>query len=242
MVSLEAFVETNRACFVIPPLKDAETSVSTALNSHFVSTPMRTVALGECKGRFLRTKGVSLLAGESVNMIPESLTPEGRSERVWHAVYTRPRHEMLVARQLDFRQIESYLPTMESVHVWKNRQRVRIAEPLFPSYLFVRVDRQEHSAVVQTPGVLSIVGNSRGSLVLEESTIDFLRSGFCRGRLEPWNEIAVGDRVRIKYGLMASVQGILVRKKSNLRFVISIEMINQNAAVEVNANDIEPVA
>jgi len=38
------------------------------------------------------------------------------------------------------------------------------------------------------------------------------------------------------------VQGILVRRKNSMRFVLTLQLINQHAAVEVNAEDLEPVA
>lgn len=96
--------------------------------------------------------------------------------------------------------------------------------------------------VVQTPGVVNIVGNSHGPLPLRDTEIEFLRSEFCRGRIEPFQELAIGEKVCIKCGLMAGVEGILIKKKSSLRFVVTIEMINQNAAVEVNADDIVRIA
>jgi NADH:ubiquinone oxidoreductase subunit K len=48
--------------------------------------------------------------------------------------------------------------------------------------------------------------------------------------------------VRIKDGPMQGVQGVLVQKRNSLRFVLSIEMINQCAAVEVAADELESVA
>ena len=167
---------------------------------------------------------------------------ETQNTPLWYAAYVLPRREQSIVRQLDLRQIDSFLPTSESVHVWKNRQRVRVTQPVFPSYIFVRTNRQERLRVVQTPGVVNLVGNSHGPLPLRDSEIEFLRSEFCRGRIEPYNGIAIGEKVCIKFGLMAGIHGVLVKKKNSLRFVVNIEMINQNAAVEVNADDVERIS
>jgi transcription elongation factor len=51
----------------------------------------------------------------------------------------------------------------------------------------------------------------------------------------------VGKKVRIKSGSMEGVEGVLVRKGNGLRFVLALEMINQFAAIEVDAEDLEPV-
>ena len=54
---------------------------------------------------------------------------------------TTPQHEKAAFRHLDFGGIETFLPTYESSRVWKNRQKVKVELPLFPTYLFVRIDR-----------------------------------------------------------------------------------------------------
>jgi transcription antitermination factor NusG len=158
----------------------------------------------------------------------------------WFAVYTMPQSEQSVIRHLDIRKVESFLPTFESSRVWRNRQHVRIVRPLFPSYLFVRICHSERGAVLESPGALRIVGNYRGSLPIPDAEIEFLRSDFCRKKIEPYLDLVIGKKVRIKAGPMQGLQGTLVQKRSSLRFVLTIAMINQNAAVEVQADELEP--
>jgi transcription elongation factor len=68
-----------------------------------------------------------------------------------------------------------------------------------------------------------------------------LRVGL-RGRaLEPYRELVIGERVRIREGVMRGVEGVLVKKNKSLRFVLTLQLINQHAAVEVDAQDLEPV-
>lgn len=157
----------------------------------------------------------------------------------WFALYTMPQTEQSVVRHLDARQIESFLPTYETMRVWKNRQRVKIVRPLFPSYVFVRIGAQDRGLALGSPGALRIVGNSQGPTPVAETEIEFLRSDFCRTRLEPYCELVIGKRVRINAGPMQGVQGTLVQKKSGHRFILTIELINQHAALEVRAEDLE---
>ena len=162
-------------------------------------------------------------------------------ERAWFAVFTLPQNERSVRRRLDVLAIESFLPTFELTRVWKNRQKTTVDAPLFPTYLFVHISRVERWRVVESPGVVSIVGNSRGPIPLSNAEIEFLRSDFCRSRIAPFPEIAVGQRVRIKCGPMGGVTGTLVRRKGLLRFVLNVQLINLQASVEVDAQDIEPI-
>ena len=163
------------------------------------------------------------------------------SERHWYAVFTVPQNEKSVAKHLGLREIESFLPTYETERVWKNRQRVHLVLPLFPSYLFVRINNRERGRVLQSPGVLRLVGTSREPTPVPDSIIEFLRSDLCNGKVEPYHELVVGRRVRIKTGAMQGLEGVLTRKNDNLRFVLSIEMINQHAAVEISSENLEPV-
>ena len=161
------------------------------------------------------------------------------AERQWYAVYTVPRNEKAVERHLSLREIECFLPTYETLRVWKKQPRVKVVLPLFPTYLFVYIDRWERTKVLQSPGVLQIVGNRREPVPLPGAEIELLRSDFCKRRTEPYHEFVVGQRVRVRSGIMQGVEGILVRKNNRLRFVISLNLINQHAAVDVGAEDLE---
>ena len=72
-------------------------------------------------------------------------------ERSWYAISTLPRNEQSVARYLDANQIESFLPTCESVRRWRNRQNVTVVEALFPTYVFARIHKSEQSSVLRSP-------------------------------------------------------------------------------------------
>jgi transcription antitermination factor NusG len=163
------------------------------------------------------------------------------AERRWFATFTLPQNEKSVLKHLDLRQVESFLPTYETVRVWKNRQRKKVTLPLFPTYLFVHITREERCKVLACPGVLHIVGNTREPLPLPDAEVEMLRSDLCRRKIEPFRDLVIGERVRIKRGVMKDVEGTLVRRSSGHRFVLTIEMINQHAAIEVNAEDMEPV-
>jgi transcription antitermination factor NusG len=159
----------------------------------------------------------------------------------WFAVYTTPRHEKHVSEIFAERQIETFLPLYRTNRQWQKSRPVVLELPLFPTYVFVRIARQSRSIVLGTPGVLSIVGSSKEAWPLPDLEIDALRSGLLERKIEPHPYLVVGERVRIKTGMMAGVEGVLVRKKNEFRVVLSLEMIMRSVAVEVDADDVEPV-
>jgi transcription antitermination factor NusG len=178
----------------------------------------------------------------STDLRPAPIATTPQDERKWYAVFTLPQNEKSVVKHLEVREVESFLPTYESVKVWKNRQRVRTVLPLFPTYLFVRIDCRQRTRVLESPGVVHIVGTSRESLPVPDAAIELLRSGIQGRHMEPCRELVVGTRVRIRRGSMEGVQGVLVRRGNGLRFVLALEMINQYAAIKVGAEDLEPIA
>jgi hypothetical protein len=70
----------------------------------------------------------------------------------------------VVVRYLDVRNIESFFPCHETVRLWESGQRLRLLLPLFPTYLFVHIKYHERGKVLQSPGILQIVGNNHESI------------------------------------------------------------------------------
>jgi len=160
----------------------------------------------------------------------------------WFAVYTTPRHEKRIAFHCEQRQIVSFLPLYQEVRQWKNRCRVKLDLPLFPNYLFVRIDREERFRVLNVPGVLSILGSGPDLVPVQDEYISSLRQGLEAHKIQPHAIVEIGDRVRIIAGAMAGMEGVLIRKKNELRVVIKVAMLERSMAVEVTRADIEYVA
>jgi transcription antitermination factor NusG len=158
----------------------------------------------------------------------------------WFALYTTPRHEKHVSEMLAQREIEAFLPLYRTTRQWKKSRPIVLELPLFPTYVFVRIARQARGAVLGIPGVLSILGSARESWPLPDLEIEAIRLGLQMGKIEPHPYLTVGERVRIKAGVMTGVEGILVRKKNDLRVVLTLDAIMRSVAVEVDADDVEP--
>jgi transcription antitermination factor NusG len=171
----------------------------------------------------------------------ESIRAAGESSPQWFAAYTTPRHEKHVSELLSERKIETFLPLYRTARQWKKSVPVVLELPLFPAYVFVRIAREARGAVLSMPGVHSIVGSSKEPWPLPEFEIEALRRGMQTRNVEPHPYLKVGERVRVKSGVMAGVEGILVRKKNEFRMVLSLDSIMQSVAIEVDANDLELV-
>jgi transcription antitermination factor NusG len=171
----------------------------------------------------------------SANLPVEYLEPR------WYAAYTSANHEKRVALQLVQRSVEHFLPLYESVRRWKDR-RMKLQMPLFPGYVFVRLALRDRLQVLQVPGVARLVGFSGLPCALPNSEIEAMQTCLERkAYLQPHPYVQVGRRVRVKCGPLAGLEGIVVRKKNRVRFVISLDLIQRSVAVEVEAGDVEGI-
>jgi transcription antitermination factor NusG len=164
------------------------------------------------------------------------------SSAAWWVLYTRHQHEKVVADVLTAKGFEVMLPLYESIRRWKDRSKT-ITLPLFPCYVFVRGGLNRRLQVVTTPGVHTILFHGERVAIVPETEIDAIRKAV-EGpfRVEPHPFLRCGERVRVTRGSLEGVEGVLVRKKNLYRLVLSVDMMAQSVAVEIDANDVEPAA
>lgn len=179
--------------------------------------------------------------GEASIAMPASF-PGAPSTSKWFALYTTSRHEKRVAEHLGQREIECYLPLYRCARKWSDGSRVTLDLPLFPGYLFIHIRRDERSDVLAVPGALAVVGGTGGEPAsLPDTTINALRTGLKERQVQPHPFVAAGQRVRIRCGALAGLEGIVVRNKNGFRVVMTLEHIMQSYAVEVDLEDLEVV-
>src|ERR1700760_4484365 len=92
----------------------------------------------------------------------------------WYAFATQPRHEKVVAQQLESKSIESFLPLLKATSVWKDR-RVVIQRPLFPGYVFTRLDAKDRNHVLRVPSVVRILSFGGTPAAIDDAEIDAVR-------------------------------------------------------------------
>jgi transcription antitermination factor NusG len=167
--------------------------------------------------------------------------PAACAEQHWYAAYTCAQHEKRVAAELRVREVESFLPLYSSMRRWKDR-RVQLELPLFPGYVFVRLALCDRLRVVQIPSVVRLVGFGGLPTALSDTEMEIMRSGLSQHlRAEPHPFFTAGRRVRMIAGPFRGLEGMLKKKKNNLRVVVSLNLIQRSIAVDVDAADVMPV-
>ncbi len=161
----------------------------------------------------------------------------------WYAVTTYSRHEKAVKAYLETKAIEAFLPTVTAQSRWKDRN-VQLTLPAFPGYVFVRISMQECGRVLSTPGVSRILSFNRVPAPIDRAEIDALRLCVdkCGPAVEPHHFLEVGERVRVRAGVLQGVEGLITRKKGACRLILSIALIHQSVAVEIDSSLLEIVS
>lgn len=159
----------------------------------------------------------------------------------WWAIYTRHQHEKTIAKHFLENGFEPFLPVYGTVKQWKDRKK-RLVLPLFPCYLFLRGDWERRVEILSAPGVCSIVSVAGRPAPVAESEILALKQVMqSSAAAEPHPYLSEGNWVRIKSGPLANIEGILVRKKSSYRLILSAELLQKSIAIEIDAWDVEPL-
>jgi transcription antitermination factor NusG len=174
----------------------------------------------------------------------QAITPSEnttRTEVLWYAGYTAPRHEKRVAEHFTKRGVEHFLPLYGAIHRWNNgRHWVQL--PLFPGYIFVHIALRDRLRVIEVPGLVRLVGFNGLPYPLPEADITKMMEALSKGTLaEPYPYLTAGTRVEIRNGPLQGMTGILLRRQNKYRVVISVDLIMRSMVVEVDARDVVPV-
>jgi len=152
----------------------------------------------------------------------------------WFALTVKPRHEKNVARMLQNKQLEPFLPLYRARQRWTDRIKT-VDLPLFPGYLFCRFDFTHRLPVLQTPGVTSLVGFAQAPTPVSDAEIAGIQAILASGLpAQPWPYVRAGQWVRIEQGALAGLEGTLIREKDSLRVVVSVELLRRAVAVEID--------
>jgi transcription antitermination factor NusG len=162
----------------------------------------------------------------------------------WYAVQTRSNFERKIADDLRGRGVETYLPALTEVRHWKDRSKA-VETPLFRGYLFVHLNGSLDSRwqVLRAGGVVRILGRGAESEPVPDPEIEGIqrllatRAPFAR---HPY--LREGVRVRVCRGALRGVEGILLRARNESRLVISVDLLSQSVATEIDADSAEVIS
>jgi transcription antitermination factor NusG len=148
-----------------------------------------------------------------------------QTSKKWFAVYTRPRWEKKAHRLLEEKGIESYCPLNKVHRKWSDRIKI-VDEPLFKSYVFVKVNEEEKTLVRMTQGVVNFIYWLGKPAIIKEKEIETIKK-FLNDHHDVEVraiDIKAGKKVMVQSGILMGKEGI-VKKVLNKKVEVIIESI-----------------
>jgi len=159
------------------------------------------------------------------------------SELPWYVAHTRPRCEKKLAEYCERQGFACTLPTYRSVRKY-DRKTVTFEKPLFPNYVFLRLEPSQRQKVFQSDYVANLL-DVPDQETFERQLGDILCSLETDLEIVLAPQITLGARVKITTGPLRGLEGF-VETRSGVTWVnLRLDFIGQGVAVKVEATELE---
>lgn len=159
----------------------------------------------------------------------------------WYVLRVKSRQEQVVARSVAGKGMEAFLPLYRTTRHWSDRIR-QLDLPLFPGYVFCRLNGDRRLPVLQIPAVLNFVSDSVGPIPVDELEMAAIHRLMSVGvPMAPWPFLSAGQKVRMTRGYLKGVEGVLINIKNHCRVVVSITLLQRSVSIEVDRDLISPM-
>ena len=160
----------------------------------------------------------------------------------WFVLYSKPRWEKKVDAALIRKGVESWCPLNKVQKQWTDRKKV-IEEPLFKSYVFVRIDETERLEVLMTPGVLNFIYYLGKPAVIRNEDIEsiklFLMDTEVNIEIISVEKYKENMRVKVNRGVFLDAEGTVLRSTKK-KVYVQLESLGQVMVVEFKSEYLNP--
>lgn len=165
---------------------------------------------------------------------PQAIEYSRRYVSNWQVARVQTGREFIAQEHLRQRGVELIIPTHSVLQRFPDRKPITIQKPLFGGYGMLSISIYQRHDVLTAPWIIDILKHE-----LPDEDMERIRNLSLIPSAEPWNEIAIGKRVRVAGGPLTGAEGILVRKKGHSRFVLRVEQMAGSVSVEIDGWDVE---
>ena len=159
----------------------------------------------------------------------------------WFAVRVKSNYEKPVSATLRGKGFEEFVPMYRARRQWSDRVKV-IDLPLFPGYLFCRLDLNERLPLLTTPGFLYLVGRGKTPEPVDEREVMAIQSVVRSGLYaSPWPAVVLGQKVRLKRGPLRGVEGVVAKIADQHRIYVNATLLQRSVCVQVDPEWISTV-
>jgi transcription antitermination factor NusG len=174
-------------------------------------------------------------------MISQEFIGVAEEVQPWFALRVRSNYEQVASLHLRSRGYQEFSPSYKVERQWSDRKKMT-DQPLFPGYVFCRLNPNDRLPVLTVPGVMGMVGFGDGPMSIPEEEVGRVRSMLNSGLVVmPWPFLKVGETVLIERGPLSGVEGILQEVKGKCRIVVSINLLQRSVSSEIDRAWVRPL-
>jgi transcriptional antiterminator RfaH len=164
----------------------------------------------------------------------------------WYVLSTKSNHEKQAEQNIRRMGVECFLPQLQEQKIIRRKVRTVIA-PLFPGYLFVRINLSEHyRAVSYARGVRKIVEFGSSPVEVDTAAIDAIKSRMTDSKvcvLEKPKELRSGQLVQIKDGPLVGLEAVFMcEMPGRQRAMVLLHTLALQARAVIEINQLIPYA
>lgn len=163
-------------------------------------------------------------------------------ETRWFAIYVKYKREKLVAKMLQRKGVEVYLPLQKVTRRYARKVK-HLELPLINCHLFVKIKQAEYVPVLETENVVKFVQIARNLISIPEREIEIMRRVVGEDyeiSIEP-KQLVVGDTVEIIAGGLTGLRGTLVQDAERNTVVIDLDKAGFQLRMNVPIETVEKV-
>lgn len=158
-------------------------------------------------------------------------------EKKWYVLYTKPRWEKKIDSVLIRKGVESWCPLQKVERQWSDRKKI-IEDPLFKSYVFVRISPDERTKVLMTDGVLNFVHYLGKPAIVKDDEVNTIKKYLAEkdASIAILSEEGFQNEMKIKvnHGVFMGNEGTVIRGGKK-KVYVKLESLGQVMVVEFPA-------
>lgn len=162
----------------------------------------------------------------------------------WYLIHTKPRQEKCALQNLEQQGYACYLPLFSTEKLRQGQLSVA-EEPLFPRYLFIRLDisnsAKSWSPIRSTKGVSRLVSFGLEPAKVDNGLVELLKSREALMQNQPLQLFTPGERVRLAEGAFAGIEGIYQMTNGESRVMVLIELLSKPVRLHVSPASLHKV-
>lgn len=155
----------------------------------------------------------------------------------WAVVNNHPHQHSVACANLERQEFEAYCP-MVARSVRHARRTQDVLRPLFPGYLFVRInpDAQRWRVILSTFGVRSLVRVAGSPALVDEGLVESLKGREKNGVIvKPAAPYQLGQKLKIAGSAFDGMVGTIIELDEKDRVTVLLEFLNRPVRVQLNA-------